>query len=203
MKSQHAIYLTLLMLPFSAFAQSTLSEAERLKASQYLESTSNDLAASLKGLSDAQLSFKPDSNRWSIKQCLEHITLAEIGLSQLVRGSLKEPANAAKRQEIKVSDDDVISRLTNRKGKATSPEFLKPSGTFATVEQALSKFSESRMDMVEFVKNSNDDFRNHFGMHPVTGTIDTYQLILLMAAHGKRHTLQIEEIKLHPRFPKI
>jgi 60 kDa SS-A/Ro ribonucleoprotein len=34
------------------------------------------------------------------------------------------------------------------------------------------------------------------------GKIDTYQTILFMAAHSRRHTAQIEEILNNPGFPK-
>ena len=32
--------------------------------------------------------------------------------------------------------------------------------------------------------------------------MDTYQWMLLVAGHSKRHTLQIEEVKASPGFPK-
>jgi hypothetical protein len=34
------------------------------------------------------------------------------------------------------------------------------------------------------------------------GTVDTYQLFIFIAAHSKRHTLQIDEVKSDPNFPK-
>jgi hypothetical protein len=44
--------------------------------------------------------------------------------------------------------------------------------------------------------------KNHFTLHPAFGTINTYQLLLLLSGHSERHTLQIEEVKANPAFPK-
>jgi hypothetical protein len=38
--------------------------------------------------------------------------------------------------------------------------------------------------------------------HPVFKTLDTYQWLLLISAHMRRHTLQIVEVKADPNFPK-
>jgi hypothetical protein len=34
------------------------------------------------------------------------------------------------------------------------------------------------------------------------GTLDCYQLSLMMAAHTERHRKQMEEVKANPNFPK-
>jgi hypothetical protein len=51
------------------------------------------------------------------------------------------------------------------------------------------------------LKTTQDPLRHHFGQYNV-GTIDAYQGLVLLAAHGQRHVLQILEIKQHPNFPK-
>ena len=43
--------------------------------------------------------------------------------------------------------------------------------------------------------------RNYVLQMPI-GSIDAYQMLLYISAHTKRHTLQIEEIKANPAFPK-
>ena len=55
---------------------------------------------------------------------------------------------------------------------------------------------------MDYVRTSNDDFRDHLGPHPVFGALDGYQWILLLSAHSERHTKQIEEVKADPGFPK-
>ena len=55
---------------------------------------------------------------------------------------------------------------------------------------------------MDYVRTTNDDLRDHFGPHPMLGTMDAYQWILLISAHSERHTKQIEEVKADPNFPK-
>ncbi|HLZ87568.1 MAG TPA: hypothetical protein VKQ52_10020, partial [Puia sp.] len=66
-------------LLLSAFrtAPGTLSPDERKYAIEYFQKTKARLLKDLKGLSEAQLSWKADSSRWSVYQCTEHIALAE------------------------------------------------------------------------------------------------------------------------------
>ena len=44
--------------------------------------------------------------------------------------------------------------------------------------------------------------RSHFRDHPALKTIDAYQMMLLLSAHSERHTLQINEVKADPSYPK-
>ena len=38
--------------------------------------------------------------------------------------------------------------------------------------------------------------------HPALGELDGHQWVMLIAAHGARHTAQIEEVKSAPDYPK-
>jgi hypothetical protein len=180
----------------------TISKQERTEAISYLKSTKNDLLKSIKGLSEAQLNFKPDSSTWSVAECVEHIALSEKSIFAWGQSSLKNPAEPAKRAEIKLDEKTMISRITDRSGKVKAPEFLQPKRNFATVAAAVKAFTEQRTKTMAYVKITQDDLRNHFVVHPLLGTLDAYQVIVMTAAHGKRHTLQIEELKKHPNFPK-
>ena len=79
---------------------------------------------------------------------------------------------------------------------------LKPVGTFSSFQASLDSFVARRNRNIEFVKTTQDDLRNHFSVFPGVGTVDDYQIILFMVSHSKRHTLQLEEVKNSPGFPK-
>jgi uncharacterized damage-inducible protein DinB len=196
--------LILMLTAIIAIAQtnSALSEKERKFASDYLATTREEFLNSVTGLSEAQLRFKADSSKWSIMECAEHIALAEQGIFSIIQGQLKQSAQPEKRTEIKVAEQDIINRLTNRKFKAQSPEVIKPSGRFPTIESIKSVYEKQRANCISYLSTTQDDLHNHFWQHPATGTIDLYQSIILLAAHSKRHTLQIEEVKSSSNFPK-
>ena len=61
-------------------ADGPLPATERQYAVDLLQKTRTDFLASVQGLSATQMAWKADSSRWSIAQCIEHITLAEIGI---------------------------------------------------------------------------------------------------------------------------
>jgi hypothetical protein len=65
----------------------------------------------------------------------------------------------------------------------------------------LDAFKDKRTSLIKYAKTSTADMRNYVLQMPI-GSIDAYQMLLYISAHSKRHTLQIEEIKANPAFPK-
>ena len=70
------IGLLLLVMATAASAQE-LTQAEKERALQYLESTKANIVEATKGLSSAQWNFKSAPDRWSIAQVMEHIAASE------------------------------------------------------------------------------------------------------------------------------
>ena len=180
----------------------TISSKERKFVLDHLKDSKSYFLKNVKGLSEAQLNFKASPERWSIKECIQHITLAEGDLWNWVDATLKKPANPEKRNEVKRSDEQVISMLENRSQKAQAPESIRPEkATWKTTEETLDAFKEKRAALIKYAKTTTDDMRNHISESPY-GHFDSYQIVLLLSAHTRRHTQQIEEIKANPSFPK-
>jgi hypothetical protein len=51
------------------------------------------------------------------------------------------------------------------------------------------------------VKTTNADMRNHVATLPF-GSVDSYQLVLMIAAHTNRHVAQMNEVKANAAYPK-
>ena len=67
----------------------------------------------------------------------------------------------------------------------------------------MKEFKATRAKNIDYIKANYPEMRKHIMEGPPgTGTNDAYQWMLLMAAHSKRHTAQIEEVKADPNFPK-
>lgn len=178
-----------------------LTQKERDDAVVYFNETQNNLEASLKGLTDEQLKWKPNDTTWSVADCVEHIALSEKNLFDWAMGTLKEPANPAKRSEIKLTEDMLKKMLTDRSFKVKTREGFVPTGQFGDAWKSLNVFKTSRANLISYVKETKDDLRNHFAELPF-GLVDTYQLLIFLSAHTQRHTLQIEEVKSSAGFPK-
>ncbi|TSD64908.1 DinB family protein [Inquilinus sp. KBS0705] len=179
-----------------------LTPSEREKAIQLLTQTNSGVFDAVKGLSEEQLNFKPAADKWSVADCIKHIAAAEKELWAMAEPALSQPANPEKRADIKFSDDDLIKAVEDRSHKSKTFAALEPANSpYKTVPEALAAFKAQRERLISLVKDTKADLRNHVLVLPV-GTYDSYQFILLIAAHSNRHTQQIDEVKANAEFPK-
>jgi uncharacterized damage-inducible protein DinB len=189
----------------SAWAQSaapTLTPEERESALKSFQTTHDNFLKSISGLSQKQWTFKPAPDRWSVAEVAEHITLSEGLIFSLVQEAMQSPAAPEKRAQVAGKDEMILTRVPDRSHKAQAPEMLKPTGRWPTEADLVKAFEERRAATMEYIKTTNDDLRDHFFDHPVFGTLDAYQWLLLISTHSARHTAQIEEVKADPNFPK-
>jgi hypothetical protein len=194
-----AFVLTLCFLSSAARSQE-LTQADRDKAVQYLESTKKDVLDATNGLSPTQWNFKPAPDRWSIAECMEHIAAAE----DFIRGLVVEKvmlAPAAPGRDVVTIDAAIIENVPARKTKAQAPEEIKPTNRFGSPQGSINHFVESRAKTESFVKDT-PGLRDHAADAPDGHKWDAYEFVLLIAAHSERHTNQIKEVKADPNYPK-
>jgi DinB superfamily len=200
-KSLAGVLSVLLLLAGAATASAQeVTQAEKDKALQYLETTKKNLLEATKGLSEAQWNFKPGPDRWSVAQVTEHIAAAE----DFIRGMLKEKVMVAAAgdagRDVKKTDEAVLAMVPDRTHKAQAPEPLVPTNRFGSPEGAIKHFVESRAATEDFLKSATG-LRDHVTDSPL-GKLDGYEFVLFIAAHSERHTKQINEVKADPNFPK-
>ncbi|PWU03400.1 MAG: DinB family protein [Bacteroidetes bacterium] len=180
----------------------TITDKERSYAVKLLTDTENGVFTAVKGLSDAQLKFKPAPDRWSVEDCLKHIAITEQGLWAMTDAAIKAAANPEARADIKATDEQLVTNIEDRTNKIKTAPQLEPQNTpFKSATEALNSFKENREKLITYTKSTQDDLRNHVAALPF-GKFDSYQMILFIAGHSNRHTQQIEEVKADPNFPK-
>lgn len=199
-------YTLLLLLVLTGLAgrlsTTTITSQERRFLIDELKESKAAVQKTVKGLSEEQLNFKASPEKWSIKECLQHIALTENNLWNMADAALKRPANPDKKPDIKIKDQDVINMLTGRDIKGQAPESFNPAkAQWKTTGETLDAFKTKRNGLIKYAKTTTDDMRNYVLQMPI-GHIDAYQMLLYISAHTKRHTLQIEEVKAHSAFPK-
>ncbi|HKV60628.1 MAG TPA: DinB family protein [Candidatus Acidoferrum sp.] len=200
-KSLAGVLVALFLTAGAAAASAQeVTQSEKDKALQYLESTKKGVLEATKGLSEAQWNFKPAPDRWSVAQTMEHIAAAE----DFIRGMLKEkimmaPAGEPGR-DVKKTDEGVLAMVPDRTTKVQAPEPLVPTNRFGSPEASIKHFVESRTTTEDFLK-STTGLRDHVADSPM-GKLDGYEFVLLIAAHSERHTKQINEVKADVNFPK-
>jgi uncharacterized damage-inducible protein DinB len=178
-----------------------LTDAERKAAIDYMKETKERLIKDVKGLTDAQLNFKASPEAWSVAECVEHIAFSETAIFGMVEGALKVAADPSKRSEVKVTDDALKGMVTDRSHKVKTQEAFEPKKQFGSFEGSLKAFTAKRDANMEFAKTTKEDLRNRYAMLSF-GTIDSYQVLLFIAAHSARHTAQIEEVMATANFPR-
>jgi hypothetical protein len=201
-KSRLGTLVALLLITGAAAAASAqeVSQAEKDRALQYLESTKKNVLEATKGLSEAQWNFKPAPDRWSVAQVMEHIAAAEDFLRETTKEKVMSGPAGDPGRDVKKADEAVLTMVPDRSHKAQAPEALVPSNRFGSPDGSVKHFLESRAVTEDFLK-STAGLRDHVMDSPL-GKLDGYEFVLFIAAHSERHTKQINEVKADPNFPK-
>src|SRR5882762_417401 len=191
---------SLLMAGAAATSAQEVTQAEKDKALQYLETTKKGVLEATKGLSEAQWNFKPAADRWSVAQVMEHIAAAEDFLLALDKEKVMTAPAGEVGRDVKKTDEAVLAMVPDRTHKAQAPEPLVPTNRFGSPEGSMKHFVETRTATEDFLKTTTG-LRDHVMDSPL-GKLDAYEFVLLVAAHSERHTKQINEVKSDPNFPK-
>ncbi len=190
-------------VPAMAAADSgALNDAERAFLIEQMEISKKAFLASISGLSEAQWTFKPAPNVWSVQECAEHIVLSESFLFDVSQQMLKAPAVPRPEKSNSEFDHQLAIGVQDRTHKATAPAPIDPAGRASTltIADAERQFTEKRLKNEEYVKGTSDDLRTHVAPGPA-GTMDAYQYLVLMATHTARHTEQIKEVQANANYP--
>ena len=196
------LFVTAVMVLSFVAPEKGISKKERKDAEKFLKETEMGVYAAVKNLSEAQLKFKAAEDKWSAEDCLKHIAASETMLWQAANGAIEQAANPEKRTEIKMTDEEVKTKIADRSHKVKTMTPLEPQNiAFKNAEEALASFKGNRTKLITYVSDTEADLRNHVAIFPFA-SLDAYQVILFIGAHSRRHTLQIEEVKMDPNFPK-
>jgi DinB family protein len=187
---------TTILLPAPAVA-GPMTPGERQRLIAHLEMTESWLASEVEGLSDAQLTFKSALDKWSVKDVVEHLAIAEPQYWTNLQDSLKEPVKAGYKPQ--ATDEQMLWYGIDRTNRQKTGEARVPHGQFPNAQASLASFRKLRKTMLETAKSSQEDFR---GRPFMGGGQDIYQWFLMISTHAQRHILQIREIKADPGYPK-
>jgi DinB superfamily len=170
---------------------------------QTLQRTRDAFVAATHELSEAQYHFKPDPDRWSIGQIVEHVALSELRLLDLVTAKLPHapaPSVEKPRGPARFARLDAIVPSRDQR-RIVAPEMLVPKGTWASPEVSLAAFVEARDQTIAAAAAAGPAALEHVLPHRFFGALDLEEWAYFMALHSARHTAQVVEIKGAPGFP--
>jgi hypothetical protein len=199
MKTLWWLWIGLAVLPLSA---GELTQGERNRALSELHATRKLFVDAVSGLSEAQWRFKPGPDRWSVAEIAEHVAVTEDLYWNGIQRNVSGDANPEKRAEIEVADEAVIPRMADRTSKREAGEANTPTGRFADAAAVIAAYQASRDRLIDYVRSTKDDLRNHVWPHRAYGPIDGCQWLLLACGHIERHVAQINEVKASEGWPE-
>ena len=154
-----------------------------------LEKGRRELLEALSGMTEEAAACRPAPGRWSVLECVEHVAVVEDYLFGQIGASWATAAPADDRRREKL----IPVRAADRHFRIEAPDAAKPAGRFATLEAATEHFLAGRERTIHFVEECGDDLRARLTTHPILGTVNCWETLLLMAAHPIRHAGQIRE----------
>lgn len=181
-------------LPLQA-APMTDRDRERLIA--HLQMTTSWLPDEVAHLSQAQLEYRPASDKWTIAEVVQHLVLAEPNYWKMLQNGVNHPH--APGFKSRGADVDVLWYGIDRTHHQKTSTDQDARGQAIQISEALAKFAQLRDTMLQYAKTTTDDLRGHDVRE---WNVDAYQWFLEISTHAQRHILQIREIKADPGFPK-
>ena len=178
-----------------------MEATERELVVEQLALSRERLVLMVEGLSEDQRSFRPAPDRWSIADCVEHITVAETFVLGKIQQVLQSPPEPERKDEVRGKEHIVLEKVPAREERIQGPAIFMPQGRWPDFEELMRQFEATRERSVRFSAVTQADLRSHFFPHPILGPLDAYQWLLLLSAHCERHVRQMEEVKADAGFP--
>ena len=161
------------------------------------------------GLSSAQLNWKPAPEKWSIAQCLEHLSVASREFEgyfsdALVRGRKKWPVSTGPAYRPSFMGGWLIKLVHPETGRnLTAPKIFRPAES-SKIDEPLEKFLKQQERFIEFVRATNGvDYNKTKLRSPVTPLM-RYSLadaFVVTVVHGRRHLAQARRVRETSGFP--
>jgi uncharacterized damage-inducible protein DinB len=175
---------------------------ERELVVEHLARSRERLILTVDSLTASQRNFRTAEDRWSIADCVEHITVVENFVLRSIQKVLQSPPEPERQSEAQGKEQAILERVPARERRVKGPADVMPHGRWPNFDELVRQFEATRERSVRFSAVTQADLRNHFFPHPFLGILDCYQWLLFLGAHCERHVRQMEEVKADPGFPR-
>jgi hypothetical protein len=172
-----------------------LTDLEREKALGLLNRSRQTLLDAVAGVTDQEARWKPEPERWSILEYVEHLAVSDDELIALIKRSLATPVRPETEAERRERETKIRETPVPR-GANHAPRMLRPQDRFPNLSEAMAAFLAARERSIEYARSTQDDLRSHFTDHSVLGPLDGYQWLVGNARHAETHAAHIRELRL-------
>jgi hypothetical protein len=173
-----------------------LTPVEREFLATYLSSGRDRMFNVIEGFTEAQWSFKPDSETWSAAECCEHVVLVERAV--LIR--VRRTPEVTELPDVAGKEGALLGKKV-ASGKLSAPEAVQPKWRWHDGGEWRRAFEVARGARLDYAANSEDSLHLKGMPHLAFGMLDGYQWLVFLGSHCERHLRQIEAVRTCPGFP--
>lgn len=188
---------------------STVQVTDRFLGSliEQLDEILVDVRSLTDGLSPEQFNWKPDASRWSIGQCLEHITrtlmLYPAGIQRMIeearaRAPVARPYREGWFSRWFVRNMEPPPRMRIRTRKSVEP------GSNLDRETVVREFEAAFARLQELMVAADGLSLRHGRMRSPFAPVLRFtlgQVLAMNLAHARRHLWQARQVQKHANFP--
>jgi uncharacterized damage-inducible protein DinB len=154
------------------------------------------LKETVRNLTDEQLNYLPEGEKWTVAQIVEHLSLVEDGMTRISAKLLNEAKENGKASDgtVKISEDFLRKIGGARQQKFEAPERAHPKSG-QTVPESLAKMEENRKRLNELCPLFESvECADYKFPHPAFGELTAHEWLALLGGHEMRHIEQIKRI---------
>jgi uncharacterized damage-inducible protein DinB len=168
-----------------------MAPRERTELVHNLERSRQEFLAAVAGLTDSEAKLRPDPDRWSVLDCVEHVTSVEERFLGWLQAAEKLDSPCVDKEK----EAGLTQRIPDRSMRLQAPEAAWPKGRFTSLEQAMEQFNTGRTRSIQFAEDRSDDLYLLASAHPRLGPMNGVEFLLIIAGHARRHAQQIRETR--------
>ena len=168
-----------------------MNPADRQQILRLIAESDAALVGAAAGVSNEDARRRPEPERWSVLECVEHVILGDDAMFARVSAHSTPGAPPGERRE-----ELILRGMTNRERKFAAPDLARPTGRVSSLPEAIEVFRQRRARSTAYVEQYREDPRSRTTLHPGLGPTSCHEMFLALALHPARHALQIREVRL-------
>lgn len=150
-----------------------------------------DLIGSLNDINNEEFNLIPFEGSWTAGQLGKHMAMSNKGFLQLINGPIKETERDPQKW-VETIKSDFLDFTT----KTKSPSFVSPELKAYDKQLIISSLEKIMHGTIHAIETLNLSDTCAIFELPVYGYLTRYEALTFMIYHTKRHTRQLQEIKV-------